>query len=780
MQEVTRSIPKVDGLSIILGKPVYTDDLAEDNALIVKVLRSPHAFAKIKFINTDIAKKVPGVECILTYMDVPRIRYTRAGQAYPESSPMDKYILDEYVRYIGDDVAIIAATTEEGAEKAKRLIKVEYEVFEPILDIEKAENSHIIIHQEKDCHCLVEAGYDPSKNVVCQHNYNYGDVDKALSESDLVLERTYYTQSAHHGFMETFRSTTHIDESGRLVVISSTQIPFHVRRSLSKALDIPTERIRIIKPRIGGAYGAKQSINSEYYPSIVTMKTGKPAKIIFTREETFEAGLPRVPMKLNVKVGANKDGKITAIDFNVLGGSGAYGEHTNTILFASLFMVVNIYNKVYAARYNATGVYTNTVPTGAFRGFGATQGGFALENIINEIAEKLNIDPAVIREMNMIKKGESTIAFNNKQGENAIPSDVMQSCGLDYCVKRGKDLIGWDEKIKRKHVGGNKFRGVGMSIARQGSGVPQQDMGSATIRLNDDGSFKLLIGATDLGTGSDTILSQICAEAIGVDTESIDVLSSDTELTPFDSGAYASSTTYVSGNAVKKTGENMRRIIIKEAASILKIKESEIEFQDGVLSDGEDKRITLSELAKMFADEKKQLVVSDSYTCSNSPAPFIAGFAEVEVDTDTGKVFLEEFIGVMDIGTPINPVLAKIQAEGGILHGIGMALHEEVRVSSRGKMQTNNFMTYKIPTRKDFGKITVEFVDSYEPTGPYGAKSVGEVGVNTSSPAIREAIYNAVGVRIDSIPITPEKVLMALKSNKAKEIKKRKLYFKFI
>lgn len=769
MKEVTRSIPKVDGLSIILGEPVYTDDLAKEDALIVKVLRSPHAFAKIKSINTDIAKKIPGVECILTYKDVPNVRYTRAGQAYPESSPMDKYILDEYVRYVGDDVAIIAAKTEEIAEKAKKLIKVEYEVLEPILNIEKAENSHIVVHQEEDCHCLVDAGYDPLRNVVCQHNYNYGDVDKVFSESDIVIERTYYTQAAHHGFMETFRSASHIDEDGRLVVISSTQIPFHVRRSLSKALDIPTEKIRIIKPRIGGAYGAKQSINSEYYPSIVTMKTGKPAKIIFTREETFEAGLPRVPMKLDVKLGANKDGKITAIDLKVLGGSGAYGEHTNTILFATLFMVVNIYNKVDAARYNAKGVYTNTVPTGAFRGFGATQGGFALENAINEIAEKLNIDPTVIRDMNMIKKGENTIAFNSNGMENAIPADVMRSCGLEHCIKRGKELIGWDEKSKGKQIGPNKFRGVGMAIARQGSGVPHQDMGSATIRLNDDGSFMLLIGATDLGTGSDTILSQICAEAIGVNTENIAVLSSDTDLTPFDSGAYASSTTYVSGNAVKKAGENMRSMIIEEAAKIINDSVSELRFENGVISVKEENRkITLSDLAKTLMNEKKQLVTSDSYECSNSPAPFIAGFAEVEVDTNTGKVFLEEFIGIMDIGTPINPVLARIQAEGGILHGIGMALHEEVRVSSKGKMRTNNFMMYKLPTRKDFGKITVEFVDSYEPTGPYGAKSVGEVGVNTSSPAIREAIYNAVGVRIYSIPITPEKVLMALKEKEAK------------
>ncbi|KNF10211.1 putative hypoxanthine oxidase XdhD [Gottschalkia purinilytica] len=766
MKEVTRSIPKVDGLGLILGKPVYTDDLAPKNTLIVKILRSPHAFARIKSINTDIAKKVPGVECILTHEDAPKNRYTRAGQAYPETSPQDTYILDEYVRYVGDDVAIIAATSEESAEKAKKLIKVEYEVLEPILDIEKSEGNSTIIHPEDDSVCLVDSvGYDPSKNVVCKHIFDYGDVDKVLSESDLVLERTYHTQSSHQGFMETYRSATHLDEHGRLVVLSSTQVPFHVRRSLAKAFDMPIGQIRVIKPRVGGGYGGKQSANTEYYPALVTLKTGKPAKIIFTRQENFEAGLPRLPMRLDIKVGANNDGRITAIDLKAIGGSGAHGEHANSVLFATVMKVINLYNKVDAARYRGTGVYTNTVPTGAFRGFGATQGVFALENTINEIAEKLNIDPTVIHDMNMIKQGECAIRFDCNGVKNTGPYEIMQSCGLEQCVKRGKELIGWDEKFPGKQVAPNKFRGVGMAIARQGSGVPYQDMGSATLKLNEDGTFMLLIGATDIGQGSDTILSQICAEAVGIKTEDITVLSSDTDLTPFDSGAYASSTTYVTGNAVKKTGEKMRKMIIEEAARILNVPVRSINFDKGKITiDGISKNMTLGELGKTLLYAQKELIASDSYVCYKSPPPYIAAFAEVEVNTDTGKVFVENFVGVVDIGTPINPTLAKIQAEGGILHGIGMALHEEVRMNDKGKMETNSFMTYKVPTRKDFGNIIVEFDDSYEPSGPYGAKSVGEVTLNTSAPAIREAIYNAVGVRINSLPMTPEKVLMALKN----------------
>lgn len=765
MKEVKRSVPKVDGLGLILGKPVYTDDLAPANALVLKILRSPHAFAKILSIDTEVASKVPGVECILTHHDVPKNRYTRAGQAYPETSPYDTLILDEYVRFVGDDVAIVAAETEMAAEKAVKLIKVEYEVYEPVLDIATAEGHPSVIHPESDSHCLVgTTGYDPANNVVCKIEYDYNDIDKVLAESDLVLERTYHTQSSHQGFMETFRSATYIDENERLVVISSTQVPFHVRRSLATAFDIPMGKIRVIKPRVGGGYGGKQSGNTEYYPALVTLKTGKPAKLILTRQETFEAGIPRLPMKLDIKVGANSDGRITAIDLKAIGGAGSQGEHANSVLFATVMKVINLYNKVDAARYRGTGVYTNTVPTGAFRGFGATQGVFALENTVNEIAEKLGIDPVEIHQKNMIKKGEETIKFQISGTDNFMPNEIMESCGLEYCVNRGKELIGWDDKFPGKQVGPNKFRGVGMAIARQGSGVPYQDMGSAVVKMNEDGTFMLLIGATDIGQGSDTILSQICAEAIGVRTEDIIVLSSDTDLTPFDSGAYASSTTYVTGNAVIRAGQNMRNQLIEAAAKELNVPVETIIFEDGEFSvKGVSKNIKIGQLGRALMYAQKQLVSSDSYVGHKSPPPYMATFVEVEVDTDTGKVFVEDYVGILDIGTQINPTLAKIQAEGGALHGVGMALHEEVRVSESGKMLTNTFMTYKIPTRKDIGRLRVEFDDSYEPTGPYGAKSVGEVAMNPGNPAIREAIYNAVGVRINSIPMTPEKVLMSLK-----------------
>ncbi|AFS79387.1 xanthine dehydrogenase, molybdenum binding subunit XdhA [Gottschalkia acidurici 9a] len=766
MKEVTRSIPKVDGMGLILGKPVYTDDLAPRDSLIVKILRSPHAFAKIKSVNKETALKVPGIECILTYEDMPKTRFTRAAQAYPETSPQDTLILDQYVRYVGDDVAIIAATSEESAKKAMKLIKVDYEILEPLLDIEESEGSHIMVHPEDDTICLVDSvEYDRENNIVCRHAFDYGNLDKALSESDLVVERTYYTQAAHQGFMETYRSASYLDHYGRLVVISSTQVPFHARRSLSKALGIPLGKIRVIKPRVGGGYGGKQSVVTEYYPALVTLKTGKPAKLVLTRQETFEAGLPRVPMRIDVTVGANNDGRITAIDLNAIGGSGGYGQHSNSILFATAIKVVNLYNKVDAAKCRCTGVYTNTVPTGAFRGFGATQGTFALESTINEIADMLDIDPTEIRKKNMVNQGETVIRFDCKGIKNTGPIEVRESCGLKYCIQRGKELIGWDENFPGEQIAPNKFRGFGMAISKQGSGVPFQDMASASIKFVEDGSFILLVGAADIGQGSDTVLSQICAETLGVKVDSISIVSSDTDTTPFDSGAYASSTTYVTGNAVKQTAEKMKDMIFEEAARILNVSKSSIRF-DGknITVCASTASMTLEELGKSLTYAQKELIASDSYLCRTSPAPYLAAFAEVEVNTDTGKVFVNNFITVIDIGTPINPALAKVQVESGIMHGIGMALHEEVRMSKQGKMQTNTFMTYKIPTREDVGNIIVEFDNSYEPSGPYGAKSVGEIGINTSAPAIREAIYNAIGIRLNTLPMTPEKVLMALKN----------------
>lgn len=765
-QSVGKSISKVDGPQLVTGKPAYTDDLATKDALIIKILRSPYAFAKIKSINKDKAEKIPGVECILTHEDLPKILFTRAGQSYPEPSTYDKYILDEYVRYIGDEVAIIAAEDEETALKAMKLIKVEYEVYEPVLDIEKAEDHPSKVHFKDRTHSNIDIGFNPEKNIAAIYKFNTGDVEEVLSKCDVVVNKTYYSQAQAHAMMETYRAYSYIDQYGKLVIVSSTQIPFHVRRMVARALDLPISKVRVIKPRIGGGFGGKQTAQVEFYTAAVTLKTGKPSKIIYTRKETFESTSTRHAMKINVTIGADKDGKIKAIDMKALSDTGAYGEHAYTVLGAVGYKSLPLYNKVEAARFLGKAVYTNRTPGGALRGYGVTQGTFALESAVNELAEKLNMDPTELREKNMLRKGEGSRIFNLTTVGAGTETIIMNSCELEHCVKRGKELIDWDNKYPRQIVSSNKVRGVGMAIAMQGSGIPGIDTATATIKLEDNGYFTLLIGATDIGTGSDTILKQIAAEALGVDNETISVYSSDTDLTPFDVGAYASGTTYFSGNAVKKAAIKMKETIEKEGARQLELDLEDVVFDGKVIkSKSGDKSITLSELSNrlIYKNPTNQITSTASFGTSEVAPPFIAGFAEVEVDIETGKIDVINYATVADVGTVINPKLARIQAEGGVVQGIGMALFEEVRNDNRGRLITNNLMEYKIPSRLDINNILVDFADSYEPTGPFGAKSVGEVVTNTPCPAIADAVYNAVGIRVRDLPITPEKVKMLLK-----------------
>lgn len=760
-------IPKVDGMQLVTGKPVYTDDIAPKDSLIIKILRSPYAFAKIKSINKEKAEKIPGVECILTHEDLPKKLFTRAGQSYPEPSTYDKYILDEYVRYIGDEVTIVAAVSEDIALKALKLIKVEYEVYEPVLDMEQAETHPSKIHFRDKCHSNINIGFDPEKNIAAVYNFGYGKVDEVLEKCDVVVKGTYRSQAQAHAMMETYRAFSYIDQYGKLVIVSSTQIPFHVRRMVANALDLPISKVRVIKPRIGGGFGGKQTAQVEFYTAAVTLKTGKPSKIIYTRKETFESTTTRQPMKISVTIGADKDGNIKAIDMEALSDTGAYGEHAYTVLGAAGYKTLPLYNKAEAARFRGKAVYTNRTPGGALRGYGVTQGTFALESAINELAHKLNMDPTELREKNMLRKGETSEIFNMTTVGAGIEPIIMNSCELEYCVKRGKDLIDWDNKYPRREISPNRIRGIGMSIAMQGSGIPGIDTATATIKLEDNGCFTLLLGATDIGTGSDTILRQIAAEALGVENETISVYSSDTDLTPFDVGAYASGTTYFSGNAVKKAAIKMKELIEQEGARHLKLNVEDVIF-DGkeIRNKSGDEKVSLADLSNrlIYKNPTNQLTSTASFGTSDVAPPFVSGFAEVEVDIETGKVELINYVTVVDSGTIINPTLARIQTEGGVVQGIGMALFEEVREDSRGRMITNELMEYKIPSRLDINNIIVDFAESYEPTGPFGAKSIGEVVTNTPCPAIADAIYNAVGVRVRDLPITPEKVKMLLKN----------------
>lgn len=759
MKIVGKGIAKIDAINIATGKPVYTEDLAFKNALVVKILHSPHAFAKIKSIDTSKAENLKGVECILTYKDVPNMRFTLAGQSYPEPSPYDRLILENIVRYVGDEVAIVAAVDEKTAVKAMKLIKVDYELLEPVLDFEQAIDHSSVVHPEDDVHCNFDIGMNKDRNIVSSYKLEAGDVEAELSQCDVVVEGTYYTQAQAHAMMETYRTFSYMDHAGRLVLISSTQIPFHVRRKLARSLNIPASKIRVIKPRIGGGFGGKQTVAVEPFVAAVTLKTGKPALLVYDRKETFCSTTSRHAMRLTVRLGADRDGIIRVVDIQGLSDTGAYGEHASTVFSVVGDKTLPLYNKTKAVRFMGDVVYTNKLPAGAFRGYGATQGTFALESTVNQLAAKLNMDPMEIRLKNLIQQGQTCLTYKDK---------VLGSSTLDRCIAKGKELIGWDDKYPRREMGNNKVRAVGMAVTMQGSGIAGIDTASAEVRLNDDGNYTLLVGSTDMGTGSDTILAQMAAEILETELENIIVYAADTDVSPYDPGSYASSTTYVTGMAVVKAAEDLKRQIIEQGARFLETDPADVEFDGIVLQTSDGSRsMSLEKLAELLVlgMGNKQLVGNATYGSPVSPPPFIAGFAEVEVDKETGKVELIDFVAVVDCGTVINPNLARIQVEGGIVQGIGMALYEEVRYDERGTLQTNSFMQYKIPSRKDVGSIRVAFEESYEPTGPFGAKSVGEVVVNTPPPAIVNAIYQATGVSIESLPATPEKIYMGMRNN---------------
>lgn len=753
---VNKPIMKKDAMALVMGKPVYLDDVTPKDCLIVKVLRSPHANAIVEEVKKDVALKVPNIECIYTWEDVPQNRFTMAGQTYPEPSPYDRLILDKHVRYVGDPVAIVAGSDEKSVDKALKMIKVKYKVLEPILDFRKSKDNDILVHPEESWKSLCPVGADNKRNLCASETCGNGDVEKVLSECDIVLERTYHTKANQQAMMETFRTYCYIDTYGRLNVLSSTQIVFHARRILSTALGIPKSKIRVTKPRIGGGFGAKQTLVAEIFPAFVTWKTGKPSKMIFTREESQIASTPRHEMEVTVRVGATKDGIIKAVDLYTLSNTGAYGEHGPTTVGLSGHKSIPLYGKVEAFKFAYDVVYSNVMSAGAYRGYGATQGIFALESAVNELSAKLGIDPVKIREMNMVREGDTMPAYYN---------ETTNSCALDRCLEKAKNMINWNEKYPYKDMGNGKVRSVGVAMAMQGSGISNVDVGSATIKVDDDGLYTLLIGSADMGTGCDTILAQIAAESLECDIDNITVLAADTDSSPYDSGSYASSTTYVTGKAVCNACEKLIDIMKEEGAKALGLSVDEVDF-DGKRVFGKDKEISTAELAvKSQCGTKTALEVTVSHSSPISPPPFMVGMVEIELDKETGHIDIIDYVAVVDCGTPINTNLARVQVEGGLGQGIGMALFEDVQYSEKGRMYNNSFMQYKLPARNDVGTLRVEFENSYEQTGPYGAKSIGEIVINTPSPALAHAVYNATGVYIHELPITPEKIVMGMLKN---------------
>ncbi|RHP70032.1 aldehyde oxidase [Ruminococcus sp. OF02-6] len=755
MKYVNKPVPKTDAMSLVTGKPVYTDDLAPSDCLIVKILRSPHANAWVEEIKTDAAKKIEGIACVLTYEDVSHKRFTLAGQTAPEISPWDRYIIDKHVRFVGDPVAIVAGETEEAVDKALKRIKVKYRVEEAVLDIHTAKDNPILVHPEDDWYMPIPVGGDNKRNLCSSNVEEVGDVDAMLEKCAYTVDQVYHTKANQQTMMETFRTYCYMDHFQRLTVVSSTQIPFHIRRIVGNALNIPSSKVRVIKPRIGGGFGAKQSSVSEVFPALVTWVTGRPSKIVFSRKESMIASSPRHEMEVHIRMGADENGIVKAIDLYTLSNTGAYGEHGPTTVGLSGHKSIALYRHTEAYRFAYDVVYTNMQAAGAYRGYGATQGIFAVESAADELAHKMGMDPVKFRELNMPMEGEALPGYPD------VP--INGSCTMDKCLARAKEMIGWDEKYPFRDMGNGKVRGVGIAMAMQGSSIAGIDVGGADIKLNEDGSYTLALGCSDMGTGCDTILAQMAADCLDTDMKNIVVFSVDTDISPYDSGSYASSTTYATGNAVIQACGELRKRIHAFGAQMLGVSAEDSDFDGEKVRTEDGKEVTLQQIAgKATCGVCSELQVVKEYSSPISPPPFMVGAAEVEVDKETGQIDVIDYVGVIDCGTPINPNLARVQAEGGIGQGIGMVLYEDVQYTDKGKIRNNSFMQYKIPNRMDIPKVRIEFESSYEKTGPFGAKSIGELVIDTPCPAIANAVYNATGVRVRELPITPEKVAMGI------------------
>ena len=756
MKTVNQSMRKKDAMQLVTGQPVYMDDVIPQDCLIVKLLRSPHANAIVQEIDTSRALLVPGIEAIYTWKDVDQQgrRYTQAGQTYPEPSPYDRLVIDRHVRFAGDVVAILAGKDEKCVDKAMKLIKVRYEILPAVLDYHTALDNPVLVHPEENWESLAPVGADNKRNLCAHDESGAGDIEAVLAGCDVVIDHTYHTRACQQAMMETFRTYCSIDAYGRLNVLSSTQIVFHCRRILANALHIPKSMIRVAKPRIGGGFGAKQTSVCEVYPAFVTWKTKKPSKIIFSRYESQIASTPRHEMEMHVRLGATKDGIVRGIDLYTLSNTGAYGEHGPTTVGLSGHKSIPLYGKAEAFRFVSDVVYTNHMSAGAYRGYGATQGLFAVESAVNELADKLGIDPFVIRQRNIVHEGDVMPAYYGQ---------VNTSCALDRCLQAVHDNIGWDEKYPVRDMGNGKVRAVGMGMAMQGSGITSVDVGSASLKINDDGFYTLSIGAADMGTGCDTILAQIAAEVLECPLDNVTVLGADTDSSPYDSGSYASSTTYVTGKAVEQCAEQLKQKICRVGAGLLGLDERAVVFAgDVVTSEDGTQRATLAQIAAASqCGSNTALEAVVTHSSEISPPPFMVGAAEVEVDLETGEAQVIRYEAAVDCGTPVNPNLARVQAEGGILQGIGMALTENVTYDDRGMPQENSLMQYKIPARNDIGHIHVVFESSYEGTGPFGAKSIGEVVINTPLPAVADAIYHATHKRFYELPITREQIALA-------------------
>jgi putative selenate reductase molybdopterin-binding subunit len=774
---IGKPVPKVDAIKLVQGKPSFTADIEMRGLLYAKVLHSPHAHARIRKINTSKARALPGVAAVLTWQDIPRVIYSTAGQSDPIPGPLDSFSLDQKVRFVGDRVAFVAAERPEIAEAALKLISVEYEILPAVLDIRKAmESGSPCIHDEPEY--VPFAVCDPTKNLAAEIRIDIGDVEKGFSEADEIFEAEYTVPKVQQAHIEPHVAVTYWDEDDRLVIRTSTQVPFHARRVLAPILGLPIKRIRVIKPRIGGGFGGKQEILIEDIAAHLTIATGRPVLYEATRNEEFTASRSRHPMCIRMKTGVRKDGTITANEMYILSDTGAYGCHALTVTgntghkSMALYVGDGKYRKSPNIRFYADVVYTNTPPSGAYRGYGVPQGYWPLDRHLEKIARSLSLDPLEFRLKNAIRPGEYH-PFSTAWNEGREPRpEIIHTVGLEECVRQGKAAIGWDNKFRNdqwrsQHANSAKRKGIGAALVMQGTAIPYLDMGGASIKMNDDGSFNLLVGATDLGTGSDTVLAQMAAEILGIATEDVLVYSSDTDFTPFDKGAYASSTTYISGTAVVKAAQMAAERIKIRAARMLNTDNFDmikLSNQQAIAPDG--RSVSLAEIAleTLHRTDQEQIMGIASHVSPSSPPPFAAQFAEVTVDSETGAITVDRLVMAVDGGVIINPQTASGQIEGGMTQALGYAVCEEMVYDKEGNARERDFADYHIFRADEMPDLTTIFIETFEPSHPFGAKAVAEIPMDGVAPAVGNAVLDAVGVNIDENPITPEKIWRAMKS----------------
>lgn len=780
---------KVDAVKLVQGKPAFTADIEKRDMLVARVLKSPHAHARIRRIDAEKARALPGVAAVLTWQDLPRVVWSTAGQSDPIPGPLDTFSLDNKVRFVGDRVALVAAETAAIAEKALQLIEVDYEVLPPILDPAEAMEPHAVrIHDETEYVNFADS--DPSRNLAAKIRIDIGDVEKGFREADQIFEAEYSVPKVQQVSIEPHVVVTYWDEDDRLVVRTSTQVPFHVRRILAPVLGLPVKRIRVIKPRIGGGFGGKQEVLIEDVAAHLTIATKRPVIYECSREEEFVATRSRHPMKIRMKTGVKRDGTITANEMYALADTGAYGCHALTVTgntghkSMALYVGDGPYRKAPNIRFYADVVYTNTPPAGAFRGYGVPQGYWPVERHMEKICRALKLDPIAFRLKNAVRAGEYH-AFSTAWNEGREPRpEIIHTVGLEQCIQQAKAAIDWDRKhgdeawhrestasapAAGKKAGRAKSRkGIGMAIVMQGTAIPYLDMGAATVKMNDDGSFNLMVGATDLGTGSDTVIAQMAAEVLGVPLEDVITYSSDTDFTPFDKGAYASSTTYISGAAAVKAAQQAGERIKARAARMLGIDDpNSVRLADRQAYAPDGRSVPLSEIAvdTLHRSDQEQIMGIGSYVSPSSPPPFGAQFAEVTVDTETGTVQVDRLVMAVDSGVIVNPLTASGQIEGGMTQALGYTVCEEMRYDGEGRSIERDLDRYHIFRANEMPELTTIFVETFEPSHPFGVKAVAEIPMDGVAPAIGNAILDAIGVDIDTIPIMPEDVWRGLRQS---------------